>query len=229
VLLRLCGAQPHFFHITESRHFCKFSCQIQRQDGDCVCLSSNTIKKNPPDTRARWIDNPSRMAPLREEKQGGLRPTGTISATSVAATAVQVLTPCPGANNAACGVLWGRNSSFRLKFAPCLVERFEVFVFEPNTRIHAVGEDGVFQGTGVQPGAAWQLVKKLLSHSFESGIDQVIDVRHSGAEIADIIHEIARIEVIGIREAEQVIGIEVSAVKQCRNKSVCVHRGKVME
>lgn len=81
----------------------------------------------------------------------------------------------------------------------------------------------------MQPGAAWQLVKKLLSHSFQSGIDQVIDVRHSGAKVTDIIHEVARIEVIGIREAKQVIGIEVSAVKQCRNKNVCVHRVKVKE
>lgn len=81
----------------------------------------------------------------------------------------------------------------------------------------------------MQPGAAWQSVKKLLRHSFKSGIDQVIDGRHSGAEIADIIHEIAWIEVIGIREAKQVVGVEVSAVKQGRNKNVCVHRGKVKE
>jgi hypothetical protein len=117
----------------------------------------------------------------------------------------------------------------RLEFAPRLIELFEVFVIEPQSRVHAIGEDGVFQGTCVQPGTAWQLVKKLLSHSFESGIDQVIDVRHSGAEVTDIIHELAWVEVIGIREVKQVIGIEVSAIKQCRNKNVCVHRGKVME
>lgn len=74
---------------------------------------------------------------------------------------------------------------------------------------------------------AWQLVKKLLGHSFESGIYQVIDVRNSGAEVADIIHELSRVEIIGIGEAKQVIGIEVSAVKQCRKKNVCVHREKV--
>ena len=79
------------------------------------------------------------------------------------------------------------------------------------------------------PGAAWQFVQEPLRYSFERGIDQVIDARHSGAEIADIVHELARIEDRGIREAKQVIGIEVSVVKQGRNKNVHVHRGKVKE
>lgn len=54
-------------------------------------------------------------------------------------------------------------------------------------------------------------------------------MRRSLAKIMGVIHEVKWLDVVGIREAKQVVGVEVSAVEQGRNKSWCVHREKVKE
>lgn len=81
----------------------------------------------------------------------------------------------------------------------------------------------------MQPGATWDFIQKASGHALKSSVDQRIDMRHSRAEIMHVVHKLTRLNAISIREAKQIVRVEVSAVEQGRNKSMCVHREKVKE
>lgn len=78
----------------------------------------------------------------------------------------------------------------------------------------------------MQPGAARYFIQKLPCHAIQGDIDQVIDTRYSRNKLVNVVHELAWLDAIRIGKAKQVVRVQVSAVQQGRNKSMCIHRGK---
>lgn len=110
--------------------------------------------------------------------------------------------------------------------APSLEPTLQLGILEPEVRVEVVGEDGVFGGR--KPGStALDLAgQELHGHALESGIDQVVGVRSAVAdEVAHVVQQVSGIQVVGIEQGQQEVGIEVAAVEQRINEAVCVHGG----
>lgn len=99
----------------------------------------------------------------------------------------------------------------------------QIGVLEPEVRIEVVGEDGVLGGRR-QGGRAFYLTgQELGGHAFRRGVDQVVDVRSAVAnDVTHVVQHVSGVQVVGIEQGQQEVGIEVAAVEQRINEAVCV-------
>jgi len=99
----------------------------------------------------------------------------------------------------------------------------QIGVLEPEVRIEVVGEDGVLGGRR-QGGRAFYLTgQELGGHAFQRGVDQVVDVRSAAADdVTHVVQQVSGVQVVGIEQGQQEVGIEVAAVEQRINEAVCV-------
>ena len=68
------------------------------------------------------------------------------------------------------------------------------------------------------------MLKKVLSDSLIGGIDEIINRRPRISKVLKIKHEIPTIETIRLHQSNQIIDIEITAIKQGRNKGTCFHK-----
>lgn len=107
---------------------------------------------------------------------------------------------------------------------PDLKPTLQLGILEPEVRVEEVGEDGVLGGR--KPvGTALDLAgQELRGHADKIGVDQVVDVRSAVAdEVAHVVQQVSGVQVVGIEQGQQEVGIEVAAVEQRINEVVCVH------
>jgi len=114
----------------------------------------------------------------------------------------------------------------RLMSPPDLEPTLQLGVLEGEVRVQVVGEDGVLGGRKPS-GTAFDLAgQELLRHTLEGGVDQVVGVRSVVAdEVADIFQQFSGVQVVGVDQGQQKVGVEVAAVEQRINEAVCVHGG----
>lgn len=107
---------------------------------------------------------------------------------------------------------------------PDLEPTLQLGVLEPEVRVKVVGEDRVIGGR--KPGGtAFDLTgQELRGHGLEGSVDQVVDVQSAVAdEVAPVVQQVSAVQVVVIEQGQQDVGIELAAVKQRINETVCVH------
>lgn len=109
---------------------------------------------------------------------------------------------------------------------PDLVPALQLAVLEPEVRVQTVGEDGVLGGRKPGGAALDRAGQELACHALESGIDKVVDGRSAVAdEVAHVVQQVSGVQVVGVEQGQQKVGIEIAAVEQRINEAVCVHGG----
>lgn len=110
--------------------------------------------------------------------------------------------------------------------SPDLKPALQLGILEPEVRVEVVGEDGVFGGRKPSDTAFDLASQELCGHALEGGVDQVVDIRSAVAdEIAHVVQQVSGVQLVGIEQGQQEVGIEVAAVEQRINEAVCVHGG----
>lgn len=103
---------------------------------------------------------------------------------------------------------------------PFLKPTLQLGVHEPEVRVEVVGEDGVL-GAREPSGTALDFAgQELLGHALEGCVDQVVDVRVVVAEEVENVVQLG-----GVEQGKEKVGIEVAAVEQRVNEAVCVLGG----
>lgn len=107
---------------------------------------------------------------------------------------------------------------------PELEPALQLCVLEPEVGVQTVGEDGVLGGCKPSSTALDLAGQELRGHLFKGGVDQVVDVRSSVTdEVAQVAQQLGSVQVVGVDQGQQKVGIEVAAVEQRINEAMCVH------